>query len=115
MSFPNVLIGNPISNTNYLMDSRQGHAGMEKGVEFFRRYYKLSTNLIYTEKLQKIIIKNKSNLVIGLDPDMSMIPSLFLKYKNPVLEFNKLIIESTKDIVAGYKPNMAFYECLGEQ
>ena len=69
----------------------------------------------YTEKLQNIIKKNKSNLVIGLDPDLSKIPSLFLKYKNPVLEFNKLIIESTKDLVAGYKPNMAFYECLGEQ
>ena len=69
----------------------------------------------YTEKLQNIIKKNKSNLVIGLDPDLSKIPSLFLKYKNPVLEFNKLIIESTKDLVAGYKPNLAFYECLGEQ
>jgi len=71
--------------------------------------------LNYTEKLQNIIKKNKSNLVIGLDPDLSKIPSLFLKNKNPVLEFNKLIIESTKDLVAGYKPNMAFYECLGEQ
>ncbi|HMS34233.1 MAG TPA: orotidine-5'-phosphate decarboxylase [Ignavibacteria bacterium] len=69
----------------------------------------------YTDKLQNIIIKNKSNLVIGLDPDLGKIPSLFLKYKNPVLEFNKLIIESTKNLVAGYKPNMAFYECLGEQ
>jgi len=71
--------------------------------------------LNYTEKLQNIIKKNKSNLVIGLDPDLGKIPSLFLKYKNPVLEFNKLIIEFTKNLVAGYKPNMAFYECLGEQ
>ena len=68
----------------------------------------------YTEKLKAIIRKNKSNLIIGLDPDLKKLPLLFLKYKNPVLEFNKLIIESSKDLVAGYKPNMAFYECLGE-
>jgi orotidine-5'-phosphate decarboxylase len=68
----------------------------------------------YLEKLQNIVKKNKSNLVVGLDPDLDKIPSLFLKYKNPVAEFNKLIIECSKDIVAGYKPNVAFYECLGE-
>lgn len=51
-------------------------------------------------------------MVIGLDPDLDKLPLLFFKYENPVTEFNKLIIESTKDIVAGYKPNLAFYECL---
>lgn len=70
--------------------------------------------MIFTEKLQTIIKKRNSNLVIGLDPDLRKIPLIFLKYKNPVLEFNRLIIESSKDLVAGYKPNMAFYECLGE-
>ncbi|HMQ69532.1 MAG TPA: orotidine-5'-phosphate decarboxylase [Ignavibacteria bacterium] len=69
----------------------------------------------YIEKLQNIITKNRSNLVVGLDPDIEKIPSFLLKYKNPVAEFNKLIIESSKDLVAGYKPNVAFYECLGEQ
>ncbi|MEZ4690605.1 MAG: hypothetical protein R3A12_10635 [Ignavibacteria bacterium] len=54
-------------------------------------------------------------MVVGLDPDIDKIPAFFLKYKNPVAEFNKLIIESSKDIVAGYKPNVAFYECLCEQ
>ena len=53
--------------------------------------------------------------MVGLDPDIDKIPAFFLKYKNPVAEFNKLIIESSKDIVAGYKPNVAFYECLCEQ
>jgi len=66
-------------------------------------------------KLNYIIKKNKSHLVIGLDSDIEKLPSLFLKYKNPVSEFNKLIIESTKDLVAGYKLNIAFYECLEEK
>jgi orotidine-5'-phosphate decarboxylase len=67
----------------------------------------------YSQKLEKIIKKNKSNLIVGLDPDMSKIPMIFYKKKNPVSEFNKSIIESTKDIVAGYKLNLAFYEALG--
>lgn len=69
----------------------------------------------YSEKLNHIIQKNKSNLVIGLDSDIEKIPSIFLKYESPVSEFNKLIIESTKDIAAGYKLNLAFYEFLEEK
>lgn len=70
--------------------------------------------MIYTKKLQAIIKKNKSNLVIGLDTDLQKIPAYLLKYKNPALEFNKIIINVTKDVVAGYKFNMAFYEFLQE-
>lgn len=67
----------------------------------------------YTEKLQRSIKKNKSNLVVGLDTDIKKIPIFFRQYPDPVFEFNKLIIGLTKDLVAGYKLNMAFYECLG--
>ena len=31
-----------------------------------------------------------------------------------VLEFNRGIIDATKDLVCAYKPNMAFYDALGE-
>ncbi|MFA5404183.1 MAG: orotidine-5'-phosphate decarboxylase [Ignavibacteria bacterium] len=68
----------------------------------------------YIEKLKRVIKKNKSNLVVGLDPDIRKIPRLYLKSKNPIFEFNKSIINSTKDIVAGYKLNLAFYEALGK-
>lgn len=71
--------------------------------------------MLYTIKLKKIITKNKSHLVIGLDTDINKIPKIFLKYKNPELNFNKLIIESTKELVAGYKINMAFYEANGSK
>lgn len=67
----------------------------------------------YTKKLERIIKKNKSNLIVGLDSDIRKIPKIFLKKKNPVLEFNKSIINATKGIVAGYKLNLAFYEALG--
>jgi len=69
----------------------------------------------YNEKLKNISSKNKSNLVIGLDTDLSKLPTFILRFNHPVSEFNKLIIESTKNIVVGYKLNVAFYECLGEE
>jgi orotidine-5'-phosphate decarboxylase len=59
------------------------------------------------------IRKKKSFLCVGLDTDISKIPKFLLKEKNPVLKFNKEIIEATKDLVVAYKPNLAFYEAMG--
>lgn len=66
--------------------------------------------MTYLQKLQAVVKKNNSNLVIGLDSDITKIPKCFHKYSDPVYEFNHYIICSTKDIAAGYKLNMAFYE-----
>lgn len=59
------------------------------------------------------INEKKSFLCIGLDTDISKIPSFLLKEKDPVFEFNKHIIDSTKDICVSYKINTAFYEANG--
>lgn len=66
--------------------------------------------MTYLQKLQAVVKKNNSNVVIGLDSDITKIPKCFHKYSDPVYEFNHYIMCSTKDIVAGYKMNMAFYE-----
>ena len=55
----------------------------------------------------------KSFLCIGLDTDIKRIPSFLLKYEDPVFEFNKRIIDATKDLCVAYKPNIAFYEAMG--
>ena len=60
------------------------------------------------------IHKKESFLCIGLDPDIHKIPKHLLKYQNPILEFNKQIIDATKDLCIAFKPNVAFYEVLGE-
>jgi len=68
----------------------------------------------FKEKLSKIVSKNNSLLCVGLDIDKDKIPKhFFKKSKDPYFEFNKSIIDSTKDLVCGYKLNMAFYEVLG--
>ncbi|MDD5361005.1 MAG: orotidine-5'-phosphate decarboxylase [Ignavibacteria bacterium] len=69
--------------------------------------------MIYKKKLEKVIKSSKSNLVVGLDTDINKIPLCFLKYKNPILAFNKKIIDSTVENCAGYKLNLAFYEAAG--
>lgn len=65
--------------------------------------------------------------VIGLDPHLDNIPD-FIKKKNfekygynfkgaaeAVWEFNKCIIDATFDLVPAVKPQIAFYEVLGEE
>ncbi|HEX8607867.1 MAG TPA: orotidine-5'-phosphate decarboxylase [Pedobacter sp.] len=55
----------------------------------------------------------KSFLCVGLDPVLENIPKHLFKYDNPVLEFNKQIIDATKDLCVAYKPNTAFFESMG--
>jgi len=59
------------------------------------------------------IKKKKSFLCIGLDADIKKIPTHLLELEDPIFEFNKQIIDSTKDFCVAYKPNIAFYESIG--
>ena len=65
------------------------------------------------QELFENIKKKKSFLCVGLDTDISKIPQHLLKSEDPIFEFNKKIIDSTKDFCVSYKPNMAFYETQG--
>lgn len=64
--------------------------------------------------IQKIFEK-KSFLCVGLDPDRERIPKGILETEDPLFEFNKRIIEATKDLCVAYKPNLAFYEKEGSK
>ena len=55
----------------------------------------------------------QSFLCVGLDTDLTKIPAHLLQDEDPVFAFNKAIIDATKDFCVCYKPNIAFYECLG--
>ncbi|MBA3901198.1 MAG: orotidine-5'-phosphate decarboxylase [Bacteroidetes bacterium] len=65
------------------------------------------------QDLVEQIKKKKSFLCIGLDTDINLIPAHLLEAADPVFEFNKAIIEATSDLCVAYKPNIAFYECMG--
>jgi orotidine-5'-phosphate decarboxylase len=59
------------------------------------------------------IKQKQSFLCIGLDTDIEKIPQHLLELEDPIFEFNKQIIDSTKDLCVAYKPNIAFYESMG--
>lgn len=67
------------------------------------------------EELFSRILQKSSFLCVGLDPDLSKIPSHLLKEKDPVFAFNRQIIDATHQYCVAYKPNLAFYEALGAQ
>ncbi len=62
--------------------------------------------------IDQIHIK-KSFLCVGLDTDLTKIPQHLLSFEDPIFEFNKAIIEATKDYCVCYKINTAFYEAEG--
>ncbi len=61
-------------------------------------------------------------LCVGLDSEYKKIPQFihdkFIDSRHRILdtiiEFNKMVIDQTKDLVCAYKPNIAFYEAHGE-
>lgn len=69
--------------------------------------------MISRQQLIDQIKQKKSFLCVGLDTDIEKIPAFLKEYRDPVFEFNKRIIDATKDLCVSYKPNAAFYESRG--
>lgn len=65
------------------------------------------------QQLIERIKAKKSFLCVGLDTDLDKIPTSYLKADDPIFEFNKDIVDATKDYCVAYKPNLAFYEQYG--
>lgn len=66
------------------------------------------------QQIYNSIKEKRSFLCIGLDTDIMKIPEFLLELNDPVFEFNKTIVEATKEYAVAYKPNIAFYEARGE-
>ena len=67
------------------------------------------------DDLVREIKQKQSFLCVGLDSDLTKIPKHLYSYDDPVFEFNKQIIDATKEYCVAYKPNIAFYECMGSK
>ena len=59
------------------------------------------------------IRSKQSYLCVGLDTDITKIPTHLLQEADPVFAFNKAIIDATQDLCVSYKINTAFYEAMG--
>jgi orotidine-5'-phosphate decarboxylase len=67
----------------------------------------------FIDKLRKVSHKNNSLVCVGLDTDVNKIPAFLKEEDDPVFEFNRQIIDATRDLVCAYKPNLGFYEAMG--
>lgn len=64
-------------------------------------------------ELKHTIAHKKNFLCVGLDTDLEKIPSFLKEYDDPAFEFNRRIIDATRDFCVSYKINTAFYEDKG--
>ncbi len=68
------------------------------------------SQLPYQEKLRRAQAANDSWLCLGLDPQPELLPvEAIHKWDEPLLPFNRAIIDATADLVCAYKPNLGFY------
>lgn len=65
------------------------------------------------QQLVDQIRQKRSFLCVGLDTDINKIPRHLTETESPIFAFNKAIIDATAPYCVAYKPNLAFYECLG--
>lgn len=63
----------------------------------------------------KEIFQKRSYLCTGLDTEIGKLPKHLDKSGNGLLEFNKNIVNATKDYSVAYKINTAFYEQYGSK
>lgn len=61
------------------------------------------------------IQSKRSFLCVGLDTDPGKIPVHLREKENGIFEFNRQIIDATKDHCVAYKINTAFYEAMGSK
>lgn len=65
------------------------------------------------KQLAEQIFLKRTYLCVGLDTDVTKIPKHLLSFADPIFEFNKQIIDATRDFCVAYKINTAFYEAEG--
>lgn len=65
------------------------------------------------QQLTEQIFSKGSYLCVGLDTDIKKIPAHLQQHPDAIFEFNRQIIDATKDHCVSYKINTAFYEALG--
>ena len=65
------------------------------------------------QELIENVKRKRSFLCVGLDTDLRKIPEHLMRTENPMLTFNRAIIDATAGSCVAYKPNVAFYESMG--
>jgi orotidine-5'-phosphate decarboxylase len=71
--------------------------------------------LKFSERLDRALAAADSLVCVGLDPDLARLPDDLRSEREPLLAFNRRIVDATHDLCAAYKPQIAFYSALGKE
>ena len=69
----------------------------------------------FAARLAGALATSGSLLCVGLDPDLARLPRELAGASEPLLAFNRRIIDATADLAAAFKPQIAFYSALGKE
>lgn len=69
----------------------------------------------FRERVQAAWDRSRSLVCVGLDPDRAKLPARFAGAEEPILAFNREVIDATHDLVCAYKPQIAFYSAVGAE
>jgi orotidine-5'-phosphate decarboxylase len=69
----------------------------------------------FAERLRHALETSGSLVCVGLDPDPDRLPKDLGNAAAPLLEFGRRVVDASYDIVAAYKPQIAFYSALGAE
>jgi uridine monophosphate synthetase len=69
----------------------------------------------FFEKLDRVIVRHQSLLVVALDPNPEMMPQKYRTSDNldGLWNWLQFVITETSNLVCAYKPTLGFYEALG--
>lgn len=68
----------------------------------------------FNPRLRAVQHRTGSALCVGLDVDPARLPAGLSQDHHGFERFVRGIVEATADLVCGYKPNLAFYEAMGD-
>jgi orotidine-5'-phosphate decarboxylase len=69
----------------------------------------------FADRLARAYQSSGGLLCVGLDPDPGRLPEDLRSHKDPLLSFNRRIVDATADLSAAYKPQIAFYGASGAE
>ena len=69
----------------------------------------------FIDKIKECWSSKNSLLCVGLDPDVNRIPDHLKGSEYPILEFTRLIVDATHDLVCAYKPQIAYFSAFGAE
>ena len=63
----------------------------------------------FMDKLRAAWRNNRSMVCVGLDPALEKLPAAVRGARHPIFEFNRALIDATRNFVCAYKPQAAYY------